>query len=390
MSRSVTSCLVVLVACLVSPLVAPASAEEVETTESRGFIDWLADRGVAVELVYAGEVFANLRGGITTRKANEYRGNFDLTFDLDLEAMGLWSGGSAFVYVQSGHGRGITKEYVGDAQALSNLDAHEFTQISGLWIEQEVLPEQLRVRLGKQDCNADFCALDSAGLFFGSSFGVIPTVPLPTFPDPALSVALLADPVDWLSVGGGIYDGAPEGGSSGFDTTFDGDDGLFSLVEIAFHVTLGVDRPGHLRFGAWHHSGEFDRLDVDRTSDGSRGLYFAGEQTLVLGDGLETTVFVQAGWAPEDRSEIDRYLGGGATVTGLLPGRDDDVLGLGVEIARFSSELDLPHDETAVELTYAIQILGSVVLQPDFQFISHPSGNGKTAWVAGIRIEITF
>jgi hypothetical protein len=190
----------------------------------------LDERGVILDLSYTGEVFSNLHGGIDTEGATEYRGNVDLTATLDTERLGLWCGGTIFFYLQNGHGEGITEEHVGDVQTISNLDAHDFTQISEYWVEQSLFGDQLRIVLGKQDANADFGALDYGGDFINSSFGVIPTVPMPTFPDPALGAVAFLEPADWMALGAGMYDGAPDGGSSGFDTAFDGEDGGFGIV----------------------------------------------------------------------------------------------------------------------------------------------------------------
>ena len=75
--------------------------------------DW-EDEGVVIELIYKGEVFSNLRGGLNTHKATEYRGNIDLSLSLDTEALRLWKGGGFFIYGQNGHGNGITERHVGD------------------------------------------------------------------------------------------------------------------------------------------------------------------------------------------------------------------------------------------------------------------------------------
>lgn len=79
--------------------------------------------GLTVEYVYTGEVFTNMRGGLNTRRATEYRGIFDLMMTAELDQMGLAPGGTFFLYGQNGHGRGLTERHVGDFQVLSNIDA---------------------------------------------------------------------------------------------------------------------------------------------------------------------------------------------------------------------------------------------------------------------------
>ena len=85
-----------------------------------GLRSWLDEQGIIIEMVYTGEVFSNLRGGLNTSGASEYRGNFDMTLTADAEKFGL-APGSIFIYTQLGYGKGITEKHVGDAQTLSNL-----------------------------------------------------------------------------------------------------------------------------------------------------------------------------------------------------------------------------------------------------------------------------
>jgi porin len=363
----------------------------------------LDEHGVIFELTYTGEVFSNLRGGIDSDDATEYRGNFDLTATLDTERLGLWRGGTFFVYLQNGHGRGISEEYVGDVQTLSNIDAHGFTQISEYWFEQSLFGDRLRVVLGKQDANADFSALDYGGDFINSSFGVIPTVPIPTFPDPALGAAVFLEPADWMALGAGVYDGAPDGGSSGFDTAFDGEGGGFGIVELTLRTSLVDDtwNSGAYRIGVWYHSDDVEEITgapVPDTFSGSHGIYLAFDQLLFEEradpeDPQGLAAFAQFGWAPDDRSELARYVGGGLIYTGAIPDRDEDVLGVGVAHARFSDrvkELDGRTHETAVEVFYRAQLTPWLSLQPDLQFIANPGGQEEDALTVGLRFGIDF
>jgi porin len=372
-----------------------------ETEDEQPRRDRLEERGVAVEVVYTGEVFANLHGGRDSDDATEYRGNLDLLLHLDLEKLGLWRGGRLFVYGQNGHGEGISERHVGDLQTLSNLDAHDFTQLSELWLEQRLLGDRVRLKLGKQDANEDFSASDFGADFVNSSFGVIPTVPLPTFPDPALGAAAFIDLASWTSLGVGVFDGAPDGGESGFESSFDGEGGTFSLLEWTLTSSFGGARyPGRYRVGLWHHSARVEELGGDpdpQRFSSSYGLYLFLDQWIWVEDGGEAKeglgVFAQFGWSPDDRSELTRYWGGGLSYTGLFPGRGEDVLGIGVAHARLSGKPPGPEAgeaETAIEIFYRAPIGPWLTLQPDLQLILDPGGRGEDALVAGLRFELGF
>lgn len=347
------------------------------------------------EAVYTGEVFSNLQGGIGTDDATEYRGNTDLTITIDAGELGLPEGGSFLIYGQTGHGTSISEYHVGDFQALSNMDADEFTQVSEYWFEQNFASDRMRLKLGKQDANADFCAVDNGGDFINSSFGLIPTAPMPTFPDPALGAAFFADIFGPLSIGAGIYDGAPDGGTAGMDSAFDGDEGSMTLFEATFSPEFGAggDYQGVYRLGFWHHSHEFAELSGSETFDGCNGFYVACDQQVYSGENAGIGLFAQAGWAPEDRMEISSYFGGGLLATGFLPGGDNDRFGFGVARAGLSSELadDLAGaTETSVELFYKAELSDRFVVQPDIQYILSPGGAGDDALAAGLRFECSF
>jgi len=78
----------------------------------------------------------------------------------------------------------------------------------------------------------------------------------------------------------------------------------------------------------------------------------------------------------------------GVVYQGLVPNRDDDVLGAGftwAELFRGGS-----NQETAVELFYKAQLTPKLSFQPDLQYISTPSGLYRDALVAGVRFQVAF
>lgn len=121
------------------------------------------ESGLVVEPVYYGEVFTNTRGGITTRDATQYAGLFDLAIAADFRRLGLAVPGRFVVLGQNSHGRGLTTDFVGDAQVLSNIDAgFNVTQVAEYWWEVVLADESITVRIGKQDVNTEFLVLDRA------------------------------------------------------------------------------------------------------------------------------------------------------------------------------------------------------------------------------------
>jgi porin len=76
----------------------------------------------------------------------------------------------------------------------------------------------------------------------------------------------------------------------------------------------------------------------------------------------------------------------GVTYTGLLPGRDEDVLGIGIACAELFQ--GGTNRETVTEFFYRALLTPRVSLQPDVQYIASPSGIYRDALAVGVRFEI--
>jgi len=360
----------------------------------------LEEKGFSFDLVYTAEGFWNTRGGIRTRNAGAYRGDLSLFFLLDTEAAGLWRNGAFFLHLQHQHGNGITEDYVGDFQVLSNMDADDFQQVSEIWYRHTFLDDRLWIKLGKQEANEDFAAVDYGAEFINSSAGFSPTIPLVTFPDPGWGMVVGVEPVRGFSVNAGIYEGRPDGGRS-IGGTLDNLYGPMVMLEPALHYEI-AGRSGHLRAGGWWNGDRFDKFDKDNPDPGtvgeSYGFYLTWDQTLWRRypekeeDEQGIGIFGQYVWAPKDRSEAEHYLGGGLKWTGLIPTREQDILGVGVFHVRFSDEADFEKEgETAIELFYKAHLCGFLSVKPDLQYIVNPGGSANPdALAVGARLEISF
>ncbi len=347
--------------------------------------------GLTAEYIYTGEVFNNMRGGENTRNATEYRGNFDLVLTADLDRMGFFPGGTFFIYGQNGHGKGLTEGHVCDCQTYSNIDAPDFVQVSEYWWERSLWDGLITVRLGKQDANTDFAVVDLGGDFINSSFGFTPTIPMVTFPDPSAGAVTFFQLREWLTFKVGVWDGAPDGGNWGFSGTGD----VFSIYEFkAEWGLLGRRLPGDFHVGMWHHSGEVEELgDPGVTHDGTHGLHMGFDQRLFKENWDESDdqglgLFLQYGWAPKETNQHPSYFGAGLVYLGLIPSRDDDLIGLGVAHAIYSDDIPSQTYETEIELFYKAPLTPYFTIQPDVQFIANPDGDGRDAFVAGMRFEV--
>jgi porin len=352
--------------------------------------------GMTFELNSYDEGFSSPNVRLENETGREYHGLTDLVLTLDTESARWWNGGRFVITLQNTRGGDISN-IVGDAQGISNIVAPPGTRFAEYHLVQETAGGRLVFKVGKQDANADFVVSDGGGEFINSSFGLIPTVPLPTFPAPAMGAMGSWQPTDFLKIKAGYWDGAPIVGSGSFGTAFDGSGGNVSALGVEITPFGGSLLDGTFRIGVWHHS-EVEVVeelkDTRRTSLGAAdGLYFTADQGLWEDDVRRLAVFAQGGWGRADRSAFANYFGGGLTFSAPFTRRPNDVVGIGVawaEIGDIERASPDSTSETVIELFYKLPITPWMTLNPDIQWVDRPSGLDGGAFVAGLRVATVF
>ena len=113
--------------------------------------------------------------------------------------------------------------------------------------------------------------------------------------------------------------------------------------------------------------------------------------------------FVRIGFADANVHQVARYFGAGVTWSGpLFAGADrEEQLGLAVgaianggsfRSAQSALGSRFERNETAIELTYRVQCLPWLALQPDVQYIINPGTDPalNNALVVGLRFELSW
>lgn len=353
---------------------------------------------ITAEYLYTGEVFNNTRGGISTKRAARYRGNFDLTLALDTAAACWWEGGRFFTYLQQSHGQTLTEDFVGDGQYYSNIhtgDRQDITQLAEYWYQHSFGDDMLIVQLGRQDANENFAYADLGGDFVNASFVTLANVPLPTWPYQTLGLSSLHQVNDRLRLGGGVYDHGRDHGLWWSSTV---SRGMFLIGQIDYQPFEGCEEAllTLVRLGAWYTSSDTLAVDEATVHEGNYGFFATLDRMLwTEGDDTEQGLgtFCQLTWAPADRNLVDVGYGAGLVYRGLVPCRDEDTLGVGFSAIEFSSTLrDLTGQtsENVLELFYKVRVRRWLALQPDLQYIARPSGQERDSLVAGLRFEANF
>lgn len=365
---------------------------------------WLEEQGIEIG------------GGLTLDWAGTWNGGVrnrdtvmalpDVNMAMDLETLFGIPHTMFFLDAYQIEGRGIAED-VGTIQGISNIESPNVAQIAECWVE--TLPvEQLRLKVGKVDCNSEFAFSEILGEFVNPSPGITPAASwlMPTFPATAMSVNMFWQASDSTYVGAAVYDGA---GAVGVNTGSQGPSGFFrndessdyfSIVEFGTGWTGGNQwGSGRLALGGWYHGEQFTRFDGG-TERGASGGYAVLDQ-IVWRENPEDAEDAQGigiafsmGFSEKAVTEVPLHWQVGATWTGAIDGREDDVLGLLVTLAQLSDAAGstLDGDETIFEVLYRFQLTPAMSLKPDLQYVINPGGDPTIddALVGMLRVELTF
>ncbi len=374
----------------------------------------LAERGVAVEFHYAGDVNSNSSGGI--KQSTHYSGLAELVGDVDLETAAGLAGLSFHVSSYQIHGTSITAENISGIAAVSNLEAFPSTRLFEMWLEQSLLDDKLSIRFGQVAVDAEFFASEVGGNFFNSTFGWTTissdNLPIggPIYPMATPGARVAFDPNENLKLMAGIWNGDPVGpcpdeldpgqcNTNGLD--FRIKDPPLMFVEAGYSYNQDGSLPGTIKLGGWRHFGDVADQRFDTTGGpiavtggdplqhrGNHGLYAVVDQMIynISGDGARNvTVFGRIAASPSDRNQIDFYADGGIAITGMFESRPGDVFGVALAYSGLSSAAaDFDRDsglsvirdhETVLEISYAAEVLPGLTVQPDFQYYWNPGGN---------------
>lgn len=348
---------------------------------------------------------ANHKGGIRSSPHGKGTGSWDIGLELDTARLGLWDGGKFCLHLEGSSGQGVDPRYVGSLFGV-NTDADTTAgrrlQCSELWYEHDLADGLLALRIGKMDATTDFdtnaFANDECHQFLNAALVNNPTIP---FPDYALGAQAIVRPGAGLSFAVGAWDANAEGAKWGRQTLFGGRAEWFLAAEASLETKLwrpgGGELPGAVRLGVWHTTQRFERLDTGETERGASGLCASLDQVVYkekaeAGDSQGLGLFFRYGYAPQRFSELQHFGSFGAQYQGLLPGRDDDVLGIGLACGRLGgpSRQGARYDgEGVAECYYRIALAKRASVTLDAQYVRHP-GAGPSSFVPGLRVHVQF
>jgi porin len=365
----------------------------------------LEEKGVTLEMVYTGEMVSVLSGGL--QRKTVFLDNKDIVLSVDAETLLGWKGAEFSFYVLGNHGDSPS-EYIGDFQTMSNIDTDATWKLYEAWYQQSFLGGKVSFKFGLIDLNSEFDVIEAGGLFHHSSFGIGvdfsqsgmngPSI----FSTTSLGFRVRVEPKEGFYVQTIVLDGVPgdPDNPKGTHIILKKEEGWLIVGEVGYES----DKGGHYRkfaIGTWFYTADFETLSEVGEEHKNKGFYLLTELQLVgnkEGSIPCLNAFLRLGFADRSVNQLGFYLGAGFVVSHLIPGREDDQLGLAFAYGRngniFMNLAPGVFDwsETAIELVYSFQVTPWFALQPEIQFILNP-GMEKSindAFSFGVRSEISF
>jgi porin len=373
------------------------------------------ENGITFGGEYIGEGFGNLSGGILRGAA--YEGLLKLTLQLDLEKIVHWGGATVYASALYPHGNGLSRQFTGDFNILSNIDAYNSFRLFELWFQQDFFGDKASIRIGQMSADIEFYQSQWSNIFINSCFGTFPTISfgteLPIYPVGGLGGRVDFHPLSSAVVRAAVFDSNPGLASTtdlhGLRFHLNPSTGLIILAEAVYQIMPSLQNRGKeedYTLGAYYDSRRFSGSFVEPNHHSNGGFYAIVDRLLYrkepyLNAQSKKTglgAFSSFSLAPTDRNQVSFYADCGINYDGPFPGRDNDVFALALSYTKISRD-DLVNGvpvhsghETVLEATYRIQVTDHLGIQPDFQYIFDPGAfrHRPNAVVAGLRYELTF
>lgn len=393
-----------LVTVLLAVGATPAVASDCPAAEQPDCGVWTIDAS------YTADLWRNAAGGI--ERGDAYLDALDLAASVDAERAFGWRGVRLYGHVQYNNGAEFSGRWVGDAQAVSNIEGVGTWRLYELWADVALgdgRAAQHSLRFGLYDLNSEFDSIDTAGLFLNASHGIGPEYAQSglngpsIFPVTSLALRLRRESTQgyWqLALLDGVPGSRTDPSRSGIH--LDADEGALLAAEWG----LARGRLAKFALGAWSYTARFDVLDQADpvTGDpvrarGNRGLYALADITLYESDSRRVDAFVRVGMSESRFNRVADYAGAGLILRAPMRARPDDQVGIALASAGAGSAqrrasvaqgAPLERRETSVELTYRLAAAEWLTLQPNLQYVSNPGFDPglRNAWVMGLRIEL--
>ena len=386
------------------------------------FVQTTQDAGVSISLGITSVYQLNLRKGVAAdsagnlggvhRRKGRFTGTYDLELTLDLDKLVGIAGSEIRILAEGGFSDGLDASSVGSIMGI-NATAFGDTAIAltEFYYHQSLYAGRLKFRVGKlgltggyscRHCSAAFdtnaYANDENANFMNGALVNNPTIP---FPDKGLGASVFVMPTENWYIAAGIADGAAVATQTGFNTIFRKPSSTFIAVETGIAAAFkngNQELTGAYRAGLWYDSSAKEDFKTGISKRDDVGFYLSFDQELYRektrnsDDYQGLGAFFRFGLADPNRNDIQRFYSAGLQYTGLIPERDEDVLGVGYAYAKAGFNPDFKgKNEQVLEVYYNAKVTDWCNISPNFQYIKNVNMREiRDTSVVGIRIQLNF
>lgn len=377
----------------------------------------LRDAGIQTSFFYNNHFMSVLDGGRTTG-GGKNSATIDWIITLDLDKMGLIDDADMLVHARDGWGYSINP-YTGTTRALDvndDADGKQDLYIDQLWYRHYFFDHKLALQVGYLDFQTIVDRNAYANIedrqFMNTCLDN--SAVIPTAATTGLGAAVYIQPVNWYTLILGAGDAqAPTHGAPnpfyqpGFSTAFHDQAWFVGYIEHDFNLRIPGPRgplTGNYRFGMVYDPRPRPRFlraweTPDNVGD-EWGFYTSCDQLLFRENARDEQglgVFFRYGYRHQEINRFSDFWSGGVSYTGLIPDRNQDVLGVGfghlVSSDNFGRRINRDAgEETVYEVYYAVQVTPWLVISPDLQYVDNPGANDSIshAIVGGVRARVSF
>ena len=386
------------------------------------FGDWggyrtrLLQQGIDFQLGYVSEVAYNAQGGIKSEVANADQYLAGVTLDLD-RLFGLHN--SLFqVSITERTGRNLSDDAeLGTLQQVQEIFGRGQTfRLTQFFFDQKYFNDLIDWKVGRAPFGGDFAAFDCDFqnlTFCGAAPGNLVGNYIWNWPISQWMTRLKFNFTGFGYFQFGVFDDNPKylGVQDQLAPVFfPGSTGALIPVELAWLPKFGDGTlPGSYKIGAWYDTSNAPNVvDVMGTvaatnpsvpvvsSQGRYGGYINFEQQVTRGSTSNSrgglSLFLNAVFADDRTSTLDRQIAGGLLYTGPLSWRPDDDVAFAVgtthvnnrvasaqalENALGQGPVAIQQSEYEFELFYTIRPVNGLLIRPNLQYVLYPGGTNQ-------------
>lgn len=263
-------------------------------------------------------------------------------------------------------------QYTNALQNISNMSAQREIRISELNYFQ-YLNKYASMRIGIMDMRDYMNSYDIPKELINSGFGTNRVMNsganVSTYPYSGLGT-ILQYSSDNYSLQAAVFQGNPQHIKSVFN------DGALFVEQFDLKFDWF-----YLKIGAWQNYQPNPSYGFSNI-----GAYLMGQYAWSTDSGQQMSIFSQLGYSNNKRNILPYSFAAGVTHIGLIPGRKQDRAALGMT----SVWLRNLKNETIIEITYSVNIIKNLYINPDVQYIINPRGYLANSWAGVLRLTYEF